>query len=82
MKDLKFKHILVTLFFMCTMTFLQAQDRPKKGLQLILDVWNRVFTNVDEMQLLVVGVEKEIDFNCFNGGRGQWAKWRKARAVR
>ena len=38
-----------------------SQDRPKKGLQLILDVWNRVFTNVDEMQLLVVGVEKEID---------------------
>lgn len=28
------------------------------------------------------GVEKEIDLNCFNGGKGQWNKWRKARAVR
>ena len=28
------------------------------------------------------GIEKEVDFNCFNGGKGQWNKWRKARAVR
>ncbi len=28
------------------------------------------------------GIEKEVDFNCFNGGKGQWNKWLKARAVR
>ena len=28
------------------------------------------------------GVEKEIDLNCFNGGRGQFRNWLNARAVR
>lgn len=28
------------------------------------------------------GIEKEVDLNCFNGGKGQWNKWRTARAVR
>ncbi len=37
-----------------------SQDRPKKGLHLILDIWKRIFTSETEMQLLIVGVEKEI----------------------
>lgn len=31
---------------------------------------------------VVPGIEKEVDLNCFNGTRGQWQAWRKARAVR
>ena len=38
-----------------------SQDRPKKGLQLILDVWKKIYNgNSLEMQLLIIGVDKEI----------------------
>jgi len=39
-----------------------SQDRPKKGLQLILDVWKRIYSgSISEMQLLIIGVNKEIE---------------------
>lgn len=46
-----------------------SQDRPKKGLDLILDVWKRVFTNNEEMVLLVIGANrsKEVDGVFFMG---------------
>ena len=36
-----------------------SQDRPKKGLHLILDVWKRIFEKHDDVQLLIVGTEKK-----------------------
>jgi glycosyltransferase involved in cell wall biosynthesis len=39
-----------------------SQDRPKKGLNLILDVWRKIYTNYKEdVQLLIVGIDREIN---------------------
>lgn len=39
-----------------------SQDRPKKGLDLILQVWKKIYENhADEAELLVVGINKQID---------------------
>ncbi|QNJ96702.1 glycosyltransferase family 4 protein [Constantimarinum furrinae] len=41
-----------------------SQDRPKKGLHIILDVWKRVYSgNAAEMQLLIVGTNTEVDLD-------------------
>jgi glycosyltransferase involved in cell wall biosynthesis len=38
-----------------------SQDRPKKGLHIILDVWKRVYTgDPTQMQLLIVGTNTEV----------------------
>ncbi|OIV43178.1 glycosyltransferase family 4 protein [Flavobacterium johnsoniae] len=37
-----------------------SQDRPKKGLHLILDVWNRLYTPQKNIVLLVIGCNSEI----------------------
>ena len=38
-----------------------SQDRPKKGLELILQVWKKIYKNhADEGQLLILGVDKQI----------------------
>lgn len=36
-----------------------SQDRPKKGLDLILDVWNRVYENHKNCTLLVIGATRK-----------------------
>ena len=52
-----------TVFFWC------SQDRPKKGLNLILDAWREVYANNQEIVLLVVGSSRneEIEGVCFIG---------------
>lgn len=37
-----------------------SQDRKKKGLDLILEAWEKVYSKNKDIQLLVFGVEKEI----------------------
>ena len=44
-----------TVFIWC------SQDRPKKGLDFILDVWKRVYSKDEEMQLLIIGTNREIN---------------------
>lgn len=46
-----------------------SQDRPKKGLHLILDAWKRVYASHKEIVLLVIGSNprKEIDGVMFLG---------------
>ena len=41
-----------TVFLWC------SQDRPKKGLDLILDVWKRVYQQNDNMVLWIIGAER------------------------
>jgi len=36
-----------------------SQDRPKKGLDLILDVWKRVYANDKSIELWVIGAKRE-----------------------
>jgi len=44
-----------TVFLWC------SQDRPKKGLDFILDVWKRVFYENKQIELWVVGAERNIE---------------------
>lgn len=45
-----------TVFLWC------SQDRPKKGLHIILDVWKRIYKgDPNEMQLLIVGTKNKIE---------------------
>lgn len=37
-----------------------AQDRPKKGLNLILDVWKKVYIKNNNIQLLVIGTTRDL----------------------
>lgn len=46
-----------TVFIWC------SQDRPKKGLSLILDVWKRVYANNKNIVLLVVGAKREVSID-------------------
>jgi glycosyltransferase involved in cell wall biosynthesis len=50
------------LGFNSKLTFIWcSQDRQKKGLHIILDVWKRIYNgNPQEMQLLIVGLNREI----------------------
>jgi len=43
-----------TVFIWC------SQDRPKKGLQLILDVWKSIYSNNKNTVLLVVGAKRDL----------------------
>ena len=39
-----------------------SQDRPKKGLDLILQVWKQIYPNYDgEIELLIIGIDRKID---------------------
>ena len=38
-----------------------AQDRPKKGLDLILDVWKRIYKKHDNLFLMVIGADRKQD---------------------
>ena len=40
-----------------------SQDRPKKGLDFILDVWKRVYSETNDMELLVVGANRTVEVN-------------------
>lgn len=40
-----------------------SQDRPKKGLHLILDVWKQIFKNHKNIELWVIGAEKRQNSN-------------------
>ncbi|NBL64837.1 glycosyltransferase [Flavobacterium sp. NST-5] len=48
----KFKVSNKTIFVWC------SQDRPKKGLDLILDVWNRIYSEEKNMELWVIGATR------------------------
>jgi glycosyltransferase involved in cell wall biosynthesis len=37
-----------------------SNDRPKKGLKLLLDAWKRVYSNSHDAVLLVIGSKKQI----------------------
>jgi len=37
-----------------------AQDRPKKGLSLILDVWKKIYANHKNTVLIVIGAKRDI----------------------
>lgn len=37
-----------------------SQDRPKKGLDFILDVWKRVYSEVNQMELLIIGTNRSL----------------------
>ncbi|PKW20272.1 glycosyltransferase family 4 protein [Flavobacterium lindanitolerans] len=45
-----------TVFIWC------SQDRPKKGLDLILDVWNRIYEKHTDCTLLVIGAKRDKTF--------------------
>ncbi len=38
-----------------------SQDREKKGLDIILEVWEELYLKIDHIELLVFGVQKNID---------------------
>ena len=38
-----------------------SQDRPKKGLDLILDVWKRIYKGNDNLILWIVGAKRDIE---------------------
>jgi glycosyltransferase involved in cell wall biosynthesis len=38
-----------------------SQDRPKKGLHMILDAWKRIYPNHEDIVLLVIGAKKMAD---------------------
>ena len=44
-----------TVFMWC------AKDRPKKGLDILLDAWKRVYSQDKNIELLVVGTNRKID---------------------
>ncbi|EPR74695.1 glycosyl transferase, group 1 [Winogradskyella psychrotolerans RS-3] len=46
-----------TIFVWC------SQDRPKKGVKLILDVWKRIFKERKNIQLWVIGVASDKQIN-------------------
>lgn len=37
-----------------------SQDRPKKGLDFILDVWKKVYSDNKEIELIVIGANRDI----------------------
>ncbi|SNR49243.1 glycosyltransferase family 4 protein [Flavobacterium sp. ov086] len=37
-----------------------SQDRPKKGLDLILEVWKRIYNHEKDIILLIIGADREI----------------------
>src|SRR5690606_20011578 len=43
-----------TVFVWC------SQDRPKKGLDMILDAWQRVYSKNSKIVLLVIGCSRDI----------------------
>lgn len=43
-----------TVFLWC------SQDRPKKGLTLILEVWKKIYANNENIILLVIGAKRDI----------------------
>jgi len=44
-----------TIFMWC------SQDRPKKGLHIVLEAFNKVYTENNNVHLLIVGVDSEIN---------------------
>lgn len=46
-----------TVFVWC------AQDRPKKGLHMVLDAWKRVYSESENIELWIIGTEKHYTAN-------------------
>lgn len=40
-----------------------SQDRPKKGLSIILEAWELLLKKYDNIQLLIIGAEKKMDID-------------------
>lgn len=40
-----------------------SQDRPKKGLDFILDVWKRVYSEANNMELLIIGTNRNLSID-------------------
>lgn len=40
-----------------------SQDRPKKGLDFILDVWKRVYSEANNMELLIIGNNRNLSID-------------------
>ena len=40
-----------------------SQDRPKKGLDFILDVWKRVYLEANDMELLIIGTNRNLSID-------------------
>lgn len=40
-----------------------SQDRPKKGLDFILDVWKRVYSEANDMELLIIGTNRKLSID-------------------
>ncbi len=50
----------VALDFKANKTFIWcSQDRPKKGLSIILDAWKRIYKNNQNLELIVIGTENK-----------------------